>query len=55
METPVFVITLTAVIILLHMYRYELTDVYYTVMEFVKRKYFEAKNGSGGSLTAAAS
>ena len=53
METPVFVLTVTAIFILLHMYRYEITDLFYTVKAYVKRKYFATKYGGGGSLTFA--
>ena len=53
METPVFVLTVTTIFILCHMYRYEIADLFYTVKAYVKRKYFATKYGGGGSLTFA--
>ena len=53
METSIFVLTIFVVIILLHVYRYHLNDIYMWIRVKVRNALHRSKHGGGGKLTFA--
>ena len=54
METSLFILTLVAVLTLLHIYRYEMRRTYEKIQAFVKELYHRMQIRGSGKLTFAA-
>lgn len=53
MPTSAFVLTIFSILVLLHVYRYEISAHAEAIKLWVKKTYWQMKHGSGGMLTFA--